>query len=75
MIRPRLKRVEIDSIKLESTKKAEVSSEPCQTSKTERFAKTANNWKPLTIFAKCSILDVWQGSEYGYESITQYLVI
>ena len=40
----------------------------------ERFAKTANNWKPLIIFAKCSILDVWQGSEYGYESITQYLV-
>ena len=35
-------------------------SEPCQTSKTERFTE-----KPLTAFAKHSILDVWQGSEYA----------
>ena len=39
--------------------------EPYQTSKMELFAKTANAWKQLIIFAKCSILDVWQGSEYA----------
>ena len=32
---------------------------PCQTSKMER------RFSPLTIFAKRSILDVWQGSEYA----------
>ena len=37
---------------------------PCQTSKTERFAKIVNVSKPLTIFAKYSILHVWQVSEY-----------
>ena len=37
----------------------------CQTSKMERFAKIVNGWIPFTIFAKCSILDVWQGSEYA----------
>ena len=36
----------------------EVYSEPCQTSKIE--------FKPLTILAKCSILDVWEGSEYVF---------
>ena len=39
--------------------------EPYQTSKMEIFAKIANAWKPLIIFAKCSILDVWEGSEYA----------
>ena len=28
------------------------------------FEKTDNGWKLLTIVAKSSILDVWQGSEY-----------
>ena len=42
----------------------EAYSEACQTSKMELFAKTINGWKSLTIFAKISILDVWQGSEY-----------
>ena len=32
--------------------------------KMERFAKIV---KPLTIFKKCSILDVCQGSEYASE--------
>ena len=32
--------------------------EPCQISKIERFAKIINGFKPLTIFAKHSILDV-----------------
>ena len=40
-------------------------SEPCQTSKMERFAKTVDGLKPLTIFTKHSILDVWQDSEYA----------
>ena len=26
--------------------------------------KKVNYWKPLTFFEKCSILEVWQGSEY-----------
>ena len=39
-------------------------SEPYQTSKIVRFAKIVNNQMLLPIFSKCSILDVWQGSEY-----------
>ena len=39
-----------------------------QTSKMEYFAKIVNCHKPLTIFTKCSILDVWQGPEYVCES-------
>ena len=31
----------------------------------ELFAKTANYWKLLTVFAKKFILDVWQGSRYA----------
>ena len=36
-------------------------------SKMELFAKIVKNEKPFTIFAKTSILDVWQGSEYASE--------
>ena len=39
--------------------------ELCQTSKVELFEKKINWWKPLTIFAKMSILYLWQGSENG----------
>ena len=39
-------------------------SEPCQTSKMECFAKIVNGLKLLIIFAKRSVLDVWQGSKY-----------
>ena len=38
-------------------------SEPCQTSKTELFAKIVNGSQPLTIFANASIVDGWLGSE------------
>ena len=38
--------------------------EPSQTSKMEHFAKIVNIFKPLTIFAKTTILDVWLGSVY-----------
>ena len=40
--------------------------EPCQASKIERLIKKVNRFKPLTIFTKQSILDVWQG--FGYVS-------
>ena len=43
--------------------KSEAYSEPCQTSKRERFAKIVNGIHSLTVFAKCSILDVSLGSE------------
>ena len=44
----------------------EVSSEPCQTSKMEFFVKIVNGLKPVVIFARKSILDIWQGSEYSF---------
>ena len=33
----------------------------------QRFAKIVNDFIQLTTFVKCSILDVWQGSEYASE--------
>ena len=47
-------------------------SERCQTSKMKRFAKRVHGIKPLTIFAKRCLLNVWQGSEYT--SICYFLV-
>ena len=44
----------------------EAYSEPCQVSKMEFSVKIVNNLKLLTIFAKNSILDIWQGSEYSF---------
>ena len=38
-------------------------SERCQTSKMETFVKIVNGIKLLIVFAKKSILDVWQDSE------------
>ena len=43
---------------------SEAYSEPCQTSKMEVFTKIVNGFSFLTIFAKSSILDVWQDSEF-----------
>ena len=37
-------------------------SKPYQSSKMELFSKIVNDFEQLTILAKCSILDVWQGS-------------
>ena len=47
----------------------EYSEEPSQTSTMEHFEKKNNSLKPLIIFIKSSILDVWLGSEYisGYD--------
>ena len=39
---------------------------PGQTSNIERLMWIVICWKPLTIFAKISIFDVGQGSEYAY---------
>ena len=40
--------------------------EPLQTSKMKKlFAKIVNGFKPLTVFAKSSILDVCNGSKYA----------
>ena len=39
-------------------------SELRETSKMKFFEKNVNSWKPLTIVAKNSILDVWLGCEY-----------
>ena len=44
---------------------AEAHSEPSQTSKMKFFAKIANGFQLLTIFAKIFILDAWLGSEYA----------
>ena len=39
----------------------------------ELFAKIVKNEKPFTIFAKISILDVWQGPEYACELASQFM--
>ena len=41
----------------------EAYSEPCQTSKIERFEKTVNGWNLLTSFEKPNILHFCQDSE------------
>ena len=38
-----------------------------QISKMENFVNIVNGFKPLTIFEKSSILDVYLGSEYTFE--------
>ena len=47
-------------------RKLEVYSEPGQTSKMDRFA-----FQPITIFAKRSNLDLWQGSEFAPDSVAK----
>ena len=42
-------------------------SELCETSKMECFEK--QEWEPLNISTKHSILDVWKGSEYASEIV------
>ena len=34
----------------------------------KRFEKIIEGFEPLTVFAKCSILNVWQGSEYAADA-------
>ena len=44
---------------------SETSSDHYQISKMECFEKVVDGFELLTIFAKRSILDAWEGSEYG----------
>ena len=48
--------------------------EHCQTSKMEHLAKIVNNFKELTLFAKSSTLDVWQGSEDASEQCNLFSI-
>ena len=54
--------------------KAEAYLKSCQTSRMELLVKIVNGWKPLSIFAKSSILDVWHGFEYASNKFTKYLI-
>ena len=49
---------------------SETYSDQCQISNMESFAKLVDVFEQLTIFAKLSILDVWQGSECGFAADT-----
>ena len=40
-------------------------SEPCQTSKMERFMEIVNDFYLLTILVRLSILHIWGGLEYA----------
>ena len=40
----------------------------------ERFAKIANDFQPLTFFAKRFILDIWQGSEYVSPKLRKMMI-
>ena len=51
-----------------SVEKVETYSGPCQISTVVIFAKIFNGFQSLTIFAKRFIIDVWQGSEYLFET-------
>ena len=53
---------------------AQLHSEPSQTSKMELFVKMLNDWKPLTIFVKSFILDVWLGCEYTCEMFWYFAI-
>ena len=53
----------------------EAYSQPCQTSKIERFVKIINSFTPLTVFTKRSILDVWYFSEYASEADLRLVIV
>ena len=55
------------SIKMIKNNRGVIRAEPCQLSKMGLFTKILNGQKPCTIFAKTSILDVWQDSEYAFD--------
>ena len=40
----------------------------------EIFAKIVNDFQPLIVFAKSSILDVWQASEYASRNMAGNLI-
>ena len=47
-----------NALHMPNRKTSKAYAEPCQISKIEHFAKISNGFKPLTIFAKHSSLDV-----------------
>ena len=47
--------------------------EPYQTCKMKLFVMIVNGWKSLTVFARSSTWDVWQGSEYISDSCYRIL--
>ena len=47
--------------------------EPYQTRKVKLFVMIVNGWKSLTVFARSSTWDVWQGSEYISDSCHRIL--
>ena len=47
------------------SKSTQTYSQPCLAFRIEAFAKLNNGFKPLTSFARSTILDVWLGSEYA----------
>ena len=49
---------------------SKATSEIYQTPNVDLFMKTIDGCQPLRIFAKCSILDVWYGSEYFLSDIS-----
>ena len=53
----------------------EAYSEPSQTSEMELFAEIDNSIRPLTIFAKSSILNIWLGSEYAFDVNNRHNVL
>ena len=52
----------------------EAYSEPKQTSKMDLLKKIINDWQPLTIFAKNSILDIRLGFDWVYWIFDMYIV-
>ena len=50
---------------------SETSSDHCQISKMECFEKVVDGFELFSIFAKRSILEAWQGCEYGSTPDTQ----
>ena len=52
-------------VKLKTLKNLQKSSEPWQTPKMKLFTKIVNSFQLITIFAKSTIIDVWQYSEYS----------
>ena len=44
---------------------------PCQTSVIKFFAHIIYRYKPLTFYAKSSILNIWQGPKYAHETNVQ----
>ena len=63
-----IKNISTKNFVLKLIRKPDMYSEICQTWKMECFTKIINGWKSLSIFEKCSIVDVWQDPGYGFRN-------